>query len=189
MINGYDDHPPHPELKGIYVYLKIVHLYIDIFQSKHTALAKKVQAASTVVAFLDLWFNHIRTTQGLDTKQHFITQQTYQDVVLSCHTSVSVVAFMRDNFPQLPCTLSLMGTDIVESFWSKMGQWVGNRHNYSFGDLKQNYRHMIRLEEIRLEPNAPQYAKPHPKQESVWNRQYIGVAQADLSDYPSSDQV
>ena len=44
---------------------------------------------------------------------------------------------------------------------------------------------MIRLEEIRINPDAPDFAKPHPKQESIWHRQYEdGYEKTSLLDYP-----
>lgn len=44
---------------------------------------------------------------------------------------------------------------------------------------------MIRLEEIRINPDAPDFAKPHPKQESIWHRQYEdGYEKVSLRDYP-----
>ena len=92
---------------------------------------------------------------------------------------------MRDNFPEQECCLELSGSDVLEDFWSKNGQWVGNHHNYCFGDLRRNASHMIRLEEIRINPDAPDFAKPHPKQESIWHRQYKdGYEKANLYDYP-----
>lgn len=92
---------------------------------------------------------------------------------------------MRDNFPNQECRLELTGSDILEDFWSKNGQWVGNHHNYNFGDLSRNTSHMIRLEQIRVDPNAPEFAKPHPKQESIWAKQYPeGYEKACLDHYP-----
>jgi hypothetical protein len=71
--------------------------------------------------------------------------------------------FMADEFPAVPCNLSLTGTDVVETYFSKNGQWVGNQHNYTFGRMDRNLAHMNRLEEICLDPLAPEFAKPHPK--------------------------
>lgn len=79
---------------------------------------------------------------------------------------------MRANFGQQECRFDLTGSDVLEDFWSKNGQWVGNYHNYNFCDLRRNSSHMIRLEQIRVDPLAPEFAKPHPKQESIWARQY-----------------
>lgn len=91
---------------------------------------------------------------------------------------------MRDNFPDQKCRLELTGSDVLEDFWSKNGQWVGNHHNYNFGDLSRNTSHMIRLEQIRVDPNAPEVAKPHPKQESIWAKQYPeGYEKACLDHY------
>ena len=79
---------------------------------------------------------------------------------------------MRANFGQQECRLDLTGSDILEDFSSKNGQWVGNHHDYNFSDLRRNSSHMIRLEQIQVDPLAPEFAKPHPKQESIWVRQY-----------------
>lgn len=100
--------------------------------------------------------------------------------------AVMLIVYMRDNFPQEDCQLDDTGSDVVEDFWSKNGQWVGNHHNYTFGELRRNTSHMIRLEEIRVDPSAPDFAKQHPKQESIWGQQYerpINVA--NLKEYPA----
>ena len=48
----------------------------------------------------------------------------------------------------------------------------------------------IRLEQIRVDPFAPEFAKPHPKQESIWARQYAdGFVKAPLDDYPTPELV
>ncbi|KAL9976901.1 hypothetical protein ACROYT_G014242 [Oculina patagonica] len=73
--------------------------------------------------------------------------------------------------------LNLTGSHVLKDFWSKNGQWVGNHHNYKFGDLRKNTSHMICLEEICINPNAPDFAKPHPKQESIWHHQLDRVRQ------------
>ena len=97
---------------------------------------------------------------------------------------------MRDNFRQQECRLDLTGSDILEDFWSKNGQWVGNHHNYNFSDLGRNSSHSIRLEQIRVDPLAPEFAKPHPKQESIWARQYAHIfMKASLDDYPTPELV
>ena len=44
---------------------------------------------------------------------------------------------------------------------------------------------MIRLEEICVDPSAPEFAKPHPKQESIWPHQYAQhLNRPDLMAYP-----
>lgn len=45
---------------------------------------------------------------------------------------------------------------------------------------------MIRLEEIRVDPSAPEFEKPHPKQESIWGQQYQRPFNiANLKEYPA----
>jgi len=49
---------------------------------------------------------------------------------------------------------------------------------------------MICLEHICIDPNAPDFAKPHPKQECIWNKlQHDGVTKADLTNYPNEDDA
>lgn len=45
---------------------------------------------------------------------------------------------------------------------------------------------MIRLEQIRVDPDAPSFAGPHPKGEYIWSKQYPRKWQeANLADYPT----
>lgn len=45
---------------------------------------------------------------------------------------------------------------------------------------------MIRLEEICVDPSVPEFAKPHPKQESIWGQQYPRpFNMANLKEYPA----
>ena len=47
---------------------------------------------------------------------------------------------------------------------------------------------MIRLEQIRVNPQALQFANPHPKQETIWSLQYPdGFLKAPLYNYPSPE--
>ena len=133
----------------------------------------------------------IKRTPGLHFATHFITTQTYKDILLSCSHVVSLIVYMRDNFPDTDCRLDLTGTDCVELFWSQMGQWVGNHRQYTYGDLYRNISSMVRLEEIRVNPEGPDFAKPHPKQESIWNKQdvYRGQNNASLRAYPDDEAV
>lgn len=180
-----EGHPRNPSLLGTMIYLHVVWLYVEIFCSSVASLRRRITYAAIVTHFLAIWHNYIHRSEGLSLKQNFITRETYQDIVISCQFAVILICYMRDNFPEQECCLELSGSDVLEDFWSKNGQWVGNHHNYSFGDLRRNASHMIRLEEIRINPDAPDFAKPHPKQESIWHRQYEdGYEKANLNDYP-----
>ena len=61
---------------------------------------------------------------------------------------------------------------------------MGNHHNYTFGDLRRNVCHQIRLEEIRVDHDGPKFCKSHPKGESIWDSQYTTDSSVDTSRYP-----
>jgi hypothetical protein len=156
LIEGtIENHAPDASLKGTWMYLKLLWCYCEIFLSETTLLQDRIMYCSLVIHFLGIWHNHIQRRPGQNLAKHFLSRQTYIDVLLSCHASVAMICCMRENFSTAPCCLDLTGTDVVESFFSKNGQWVGNRHNYSFTRMERNLTHMIRLEEIRSDPNAP----------------------------------
>ena len=149
-----------------------------------TTLKDRIKYAGLVSHFLDIWRAYIIQTEGLTLKTHFLSRESYTDVQLSCHYAVSLILYMRDAFPNLKCHLELTGTDVVETYWSKNGQWVGNRHTYTFERLQRNLTHMIWLEQLRVEPLAPEFAKPHPKAEMIWSTQYPTCDVLDLANYP-----
>ena len=181
-VEGY---ARNPTLLGTKIYLHVVWLYVEIFCSSVASLRRRITYAATVTHFLAIWHNYIHRNERLSVKENFISRETYQDVLISCHFAVILICYMRDNFREQECCLELSGSDVLEDFWSKNGQWVGNHHNYCFGNLRRNTSHMIRLEEIRINPDAPDFAKPHPKQESIWHRQYEdGYEKVSLRDYP-----
>ena len=111
-------------------------------------------------------------------------RRTQKSDLLSCHCAVLLICYMRDNFSDDECRLELTGSDVLEDFWSKNGQRVGNNHKYNFENLSRNTSHVIRLEQIRVNPNAPEVAKPQPKQESIWAHPE-GYEKACLNHYPA----
>ena len=154
-------------------------------------LRTRTMYASAVANFLAIWQNWVRKTPRLTLQENFISNQSYVDIVFSCHSAVNLIVFMRDNFPSTPCYLAEAGTDCCETTYSALGQWVGNHHNYTLLDMLRNTSHQVRLEQIRADPNGPKFSKPHPKGESIWHRQYKEpFEKADLSQYPKEgDEV
>ena len=64
-------------------------------------------------------------------------------------------------------------SDILpEAFWTKNGQWVGNRHNYMYARLQRDLSHMVHLEGIQVDPGGFDFAKLHPKNEVIGPKQY-----------------
>ena len=176
---------PDPSFVGIWVFLKNVWLYTEISLSGKASLLERVKNASIVCHFLSIWHNYVHRNENVH--KNFLSRETYTDidVLLSCHHSavVILICYMCDNFPDVPCYLQLTGSDCCECFFSQNGQWIGN---YTFAHMERNRNHMIRLEEIRVNPNAPSFARPHPTGEFIWDSQYApGWQAADLADYPA----
>ena len=187
LIDGDEEgRRPDPSLNGTLTYLKVIWYYVEIFCSKVRTLYQRIVSAALVVHFLGIWNNFVLRDPRLTLKKNFISRETYQDTIISCHFAVILISYMGDNFADVDCRLDLTGSDNVESFWSDNGQWVGNHHNYHYGELQSNVSHMIRLEQIKTDPEAPEFAKPHPKQECIWNSQYPPEEfAASLRDYPA----
>ena len=155
------------------------------------SLKDRVKYSAIVVTFLAIWRNWIIETPKLTLKTNFISRETFIDTLTSCHFAVSLICYCRDNFSSIELHLEESGTDCCESYFSNMGQWVGNKHNYSFADMRRNQSHCIRLDQIRADPNnGVKFAKPHPKGESIWEKQYdSNFTKPNLKDYPSSEEV
>ena len=132
-------------------------MYVEVFCSGIASLHDRIKYAATVSFFLSLWRDNVLKSSGQNLK-NFLTRETFTDIQLSCHFAVSIICFMRDKFLEVECVLDQTGTDTVESYWSKNGQWVGNQHTYTFGRLESNLSHMVRLEQIRVDPHAPEFS-------------------------------
>ncbi|XP_066915177.1 uncharacterized protein [Clytia hemisphaerica] len=86
----------------------------------------------------------------------------------------------------MECHLEESGTDCCENYFSCLGQWTGNKHNYTYADMTRNRDHCTRLEQIRCNSDGPKFAKPHPKSESIWKQQYeSGYTKCNLKSYPA----
>ena len=147
LINGrVQGRFPDITLLGTKTYLLIIWYYGEIFCSCVASLTTRFKYAAIVTHFLAIWRNWIYQHRCLKLPVNFISRETYTDVVLSCRFAVMLIVYMRDNFLQEDCRLDDTGSDVVEDFWSKNGQWVRNHHNWTFGDSRRNTSHMIRLE-------------------------------------------
>lgn len=173
---------------GTLAYLQMVWRYVEIFVSAKATLRDRIKHAGFIIHFLGIWHNYVKDHPRYSLQKNFLSRETYTDILLSCHFAVMMICYMRDNFRYVDCRLDLTGTDVVETYFSVNGQWVGNQHNYAFARLQQNLRHMIRLEMIRVNKGAPDFAKPHPKSEIIWNSQFEQYEDANLTDYPDINE-
>ena len=135
----------------------MVWMYVEIFHSEVASLDTRIVYASAVVTFLEVWQNWVKISPRLKAADNFISTQMYVDVIVSCHSAINLICFMRDNFPTTECNLAEAGTDCCETTFSS--------HNYTMLDMRRNRFHQIRLEQLRADTEGP-------KGESIWGRQY-----------------
>ncbi|XP_066930769.1 uncharacterized protein [Clytia hemisphaerica] len=172
--------------KATLVYLKVVWYYVEIFCSDICSLVDRIKYCATVCFFLGIWRNWVRRNKSTTLDTSFISRQSYIDTITSCHFATTFVIYCRDFFDNMECHLEESGTDCCENYFSCLGQWTGNKHNYTYADMTRNRDHCTRLEQIRCNPDGPKFAKPHPKSESIWKQQYeSGYTKCNLKSYPA----
>ena len=109
---------------------------------------------------------------GRTLKDNFLTRETFQDVLLSTHTAVMVIAWLAEHHPNIPCALPLLGTDAVEVYFSQNGSWVINKYTHTIMDMVRNLTAMNRLNQIRVSNPLLNFRKAHSKQDNIWEKQY-----------------
>ena len=97
-------------------------------------------------------------------KSNFLTRETFQDVILSCHAALMVIAWFSKHHRNLPCALDRMGTDGVEVYFSMKGSWVIHKHTYPILDMLRNLKAMNRLNQIKAANPNLKFKKKHSKQ-------------------------
>ena len=108
----------------------------------------------------------------MNLKENFLTRETFLDVMLSAHTAVVVIVWFSEKYPDMPCYLSLLGTDAVEVFFSLNGSWIINKHAYIILDIMQNLSAMNRLNQIKASSPSLMFRKARSKQGNIWEKQY-----------------
>ena len=176
-------------VKKKHLHLEIVWHFVEIFISPIATLCQRIKYAAFVCAFLDIWKTFIEKTPELQISKNFIKRECFYDTLLSCHAAVIMICYKRENFKDQESLLEQMGSDRCENFFSCNGQWLGNRHAYSFGDMSSNVSNMMRLQSIQVDEDAPNWAKAHLKQENVWSKQFQTIDNpVDLKRYPKSGE-
>ena len=180
--------PANNLVLGLWVFLDIIYHYMEIFVSLRASLEERIANAGYVVHFLGIWRNYIIMSEDLCLLVNFISRETFQDVLLSCHFAVMLIIDFAENYPYLECPLQRTGTDGCEVFFSENGSWVKNRHAYSILDMVRNHAAMTRLAEIKAGNERLHFRRAHSKQDKIWEKQYdVGERdqRCDLRDYPT----
>ena len=87
IANGNNGAKKDVSVLAPWAFICVVWNYIEIFFSLHASLRDRVKYAPFVTIFFSIWRNWI-LTDGLSLKEHFLTRECFQDVLLSCHFAV-----------------------------------------------------------------------------------------------------
>jgi hypothetical protein len=131
LCEGHNDLIPNEGVRGMLEYLKIVRMYTSIYADRSLSHTERVKRAGCVVTYLRLWKCYVQHDQGLDNDIHFITRESFQDCLLSCHALVLLIMANRDLTPEQVLDLARAGTDCCEDFFSFAGSSVANKRVYS----------------------------------------------------------
>lgn len=125
-----------------------------------------------VTTFLGIWRNSIVLANALTLSQHFLSRETFQDLPLSCHFAVVLIADFALNYPYLECSLDRTGGDGCGVCFSLNGSWVQNHHAYTALDMVRNHRSMTRIAEISSSNDRLKFKRANYKQDNIWESQY-----------------
>ena len=120
-----------PYMDGYLLYLGMCRKYISIFLSREISWQTRIQRAGYVITFLRLWRLQITNHPDLRRNTHFITNQAFKDVLLSCHFVVLLIKYYALNYPGQSIPFHLTGTDVCEEFFSSLGSWNLNKRTYT----------------------------------------------------------
>ena len=157
-------------------YLQICAEYIDIFCSPRHSLRARIVLAAKVSFFFrlwKLWLKHgYHGVQGNSMEiiegRHFVSQQCFIDIQLSCHFAVLLIVHFRDRYAHLPVPLHLTGSDSCEIFFSKIGGMNGNERAYDFHELTNAANTLNHMSVVEYAENGLKFNKQHNKMENVW---------------------
>ena len=106
--------------------------------------------------------------EPVNPKLHFVSQQCFVDVQLSCHFIVLYICHFRDKYPHLSVPFHLTGSDACEVFFSKVGGMVGMERAYDFQELLGAANTINHLSQIEYGGNGIKFARVHNKMNNIW---------------------
>ena len=165
-------------------------MFYSIFATPLT----RVKFASYVTNFLRIWRSWVFRTGDLTLKHNFLSRETFQDVILSCHHVVLFIKTSRDYAPNYPVSFEQLGKDVCEEYFSANGSFIVNKHNYTMMDMYCNLRDMNRLQQIFADEQGPNDPKQHCKEENIWRKGHQHQIpnqfdQPDLNDFPNDEEM
>ena len=146
-------------MMGSRAYLDMCWKYTQMFYSKTLSIAKRVEYAAYVIHFLRLWRMYVYSTKGLSLSRNFITRETYQDTILSCHCFINSVRKMRDYGCGTAICFEKFGSDCCEKHFSAQGSWQENKRNYSATTMQNCVQKENWLKLLKVNKDGPRWAR------------------------------
>ena len=117
LINGINCPQANNLALGLWAYLDVLYHYLEIFVSLRASLTERIEHSSYVVHFLGIWRSYIIMSRDLTLKENFLSRETFQDILLSCHFAVLMIIDFGENYSYLECCLDRTGSDDCEVFF------------------------------------------------------------------------
>ncbi|XP_066933312.1 uncharacterized protein [Clytia hemisphaerica] len=136
-----------PKTSSTCAYLKVGEYIKDAFTSKTLSISERAKLAWFPVLFVRFWKSWIQI-KGFELEQHFISNQTFQDLILAGHSIIlSMLAYSKyfENHPFQPWTF---GSDACEKFFAKLRGFVRGKPNLTFLDMLDFSKRLQRLAEL-----------------------------------------
>ena len=192
MAHGLDGVPKNEQALGLWVYLDMLYDYVEMFVSLTASYFQRVANAGYVVTFLGIWRSHVINARGQTLAKNFLNRETFQDLLISCHFIVMLIADFGLHFPHLECPLDRTGEDGCEVFFSLNGSCVQNHHAYTILDMERNHASMTRIAEINSTNQKLKFRRSNSKQDNIWDKQYEPGNRSKtyvLKGYPTPEEV
>ena len=192
MARGLDGVPQNEQALGLWVYLDMIYDYVEKFVSLKASYYQRIINAGYVVTFLGIWRNHVIRSRGLTLSKNFLSRETFQDLLLSYHFVVMLIADFSLHFPYLECPLDRTGEDGCEVFFSLNGSSVQNHHAYTTLDMVRNHSSITRIAEINSTNPKLKLRRSNSKQDNIWDKQYEPGNRAKTYDpkgYPTEEEI
>jgi hypothetical protein len=180
-------------MMGTRKYLEMCWKYTHMYYSKTLSMVKRVGYAIYVIHFLRLWRMYIYGTKGLTLGRNFLTRETFQDTILSCHCFINTVRKMRDFSGNTAIDLKKLGSDCCENHFSTQGSWVQNKRNYNATTMQNCAQKENWLSYLKVDPDGPTWARSNIHK-CVWDGEdeeqggdFDGVVPPDLTDVVIKD--
>ena len=143
---------PAPQMAGSLQYVTLVSRYLLIFFGKTLTNEQRIQNAGFVVGFLRRWRAYIRHGSAghvLTLQENFLPVQTYQHVILSCHSAALKLAAHAARGSSYELHLERSGSNECETAFSGLsgfGKVLVNTRNFTFGQALESFGDHTTLE-------------------------------------------